>query len=124
MKPRTYLRSGRKRSVDSQVPDRAILDMGQIAGDFHIGDTSRLGNPTGDLDPLVEVDGVPVTDGVVVQPHAVLVTGVLVQRIGAVRCGLAVESQVDCLASSHGRVIGNALVDVHAGVITLAPCYS
>lgn len=98
--------------------------MGQIAGDFHIDDTGRLGNPTGDLDLLVEVDGVPVTDGVVVQPHAVLVTGVLVQRIGTVGCGLAVEAQVDRLASSNGRVIRNTLVDVHAGVITLTPCYS
>lgn len=98
--------------------------MGHIAGDFHIDDTGPLGNPTGDLDLLVKVDGIQVTDGVVVQPHAVLVTGVLVQRIGTVRCGLAVEAQVDRLASSHGRVIGNALVDIHAGVITLAPCYS
>lgn len=118
----TNLRRSGQRGANSQIPNRPVLDLGQILWDLDINDTHRLGNSISNLDLLIKMDGIEVANGVVVQPHAVIVARVFVQRVRAVRCWLAIEAQVNGLTSCHSRVVGDALVDVDAGVVTLAPC--
>lgn len=119
---KTNLRRRRQHSPHPQIPNRAILNLGQILRNFHINNTHRLRDPIHDLDLLVKVDGVQVAHGIVVQPDAVVVAGVFVQWVWAVGRRLAVEAEVDCLAGCYGGVVGDALVDVDAGVVALAPC--
>lgn len=74
---------------------------------------------------MIVVDRVQVANGVVVQPDAVVVTRVLGQGVLAVGGRDTVEADVDGGAGGDGGVVGDALVDVDAGVVALAPgCYA
>lgn len=68
------------------------------------------------------MDGVQVTHGVVVQEDRVVAAGVLGQRVCAVRRRGTIKTEVDCLSGCHGGVVGDALVDVDAGVVSFTPC--
>lgn len=98
--------------------------MREVLGNLHINRMRRPGNAVDDLDFLVKGDGVKVAHRVVIEPHAVLVGRVFRQRVRAVSRWLAIEAQVDRLAGYHGRVVGDALEDIDAGVVTFAPCCS
>lgn len=116
-----YLRRSGQAAVHPQIPDGLIVDSGQVLGDGDGHGTVLLGNVALDLDALVEFEVVQVARGVVVQPHGVGFTGVLGQRIVAVGGGRAVELQVNLGTGADGGVVGDALEDIDAGVITLAP---
>lgn len=64
---------------------------------------------------------VEVANRVVVQPDAVVVTRVLGQGVRAAGGRGAVEADVDGGAGGDGGVVGDALVDIDAGVVALAP---
>lgn len=66
------------------------------------------------------MDDIEVPHGVIVQPDTVLIRRVL-GRFRAVRRWLAVKPKLDGVARSHGRIFRNALVDIDAGVVALAP---
>lgn len=121
-KGRAYLRSCRQRSSQPQIPNSPILNLGQVLRNFNRHRTHRLGNIASNLDLRIEVDGVQVAHGVVVQEDCVVAAGVLGQGVCAVRCRGTVEAEVDGLSGCHGRVVGDALVDVDARVVTFAPC--
>lgn len=117
-----YLRRCRQRSTNPQVPNRSIRDLGQILGNLDFDSTDRLRDPVDDLDLLVKGYGVEVAHGVAIQPHAIVITRILVQWVRTVCSGLTVEAKVNSLTSYHCRVVRDALVDVDTGVVTLAPC--
>lgn len=124
MVQQSYLGRSRERSLESQVPNRAILHLGQIFWDLHIHRARLLINPIDNLAGIIELDRVQVSHWAVVQPDTVLIRRVLGQRIGAVRGWLAVEAEMDSIAGCDCGVVGDALVDVDTGVVTLSPCYS
>lgn len=121
-KAQTYQRSRRQRSSQPQIPNSPILNLGQVLGNLNRHRTHRFGNIASNLDLRIEMDGVQVAHGVVVQEDRVVAAGVLGQRVCAVRCRGTVEAEVDGLSGFHGRVVGDALVDVDAGVIAFTPC--
>lgn len=121
-KEKAYLRSRRQRSPQPQVPNSPILNLGQILRNLNCHRTHRLRNISSNLDLRIEVDGVQVAHGVVVQEDRVVAAGVLGQRVCAVRCRGTVEAEVDGLSGCYGRVVGDALVDVDTGVIAFTPC--
>lgn len=116
-----HLRSRRQRSVQSQVPHRVVLNGGQILGDGDVDHAVLLGEAVLELDLLVVIDGVEPADPVVVEPDTAVVPGKLGQRVSTVRGRSAIEAQVDGGSGGDRRVVGDALEDVDAGVVSLAP---
>lgn len=119
----TYLGGIRQVRVHPQIPDGVVLDGGHVLGDGDGDGAVRLADAGLQLERLVKGDGVQLAHGVVVQPDAVGARLVLVQGVGAVSCRGTVEPQINLVAGGYGRVVGDALIDVDAGVVTLSPSY-
>ena len=120
-----HLRRRRQRSAQTQIPHTLVIHSGQILGDGNGHLAVLLREAIRELDLVIVVDRVQVTNGVVVQPDAVVVTRVLGQRVFAVGGRGAVEADVNGGAGGDGGVVRHALVDVDAGVVALAPgCYA
>jgi len=116
-----HLRRRRQRTTQTQIPHTVVLHSGQILGDGDGHLAILLREAICELDLVVEVDRVQVANGVVVQPNAVIVTRVLGQRVLAVGGWGTVEADVDDGAGGDGGIVRDALVDVDAGVVALAP---
>lgn len=95
----TYLRGCWERSSNPQIPKRAILDLRQVLRDSDVHTTRLLLNTVRDLDRLLEGNGIHIAHRVIVQPHVVVVTRVLVQWVWAASRGLPVEVDTHGLAS-------------------------
>lgn len=122
-KGHSYLWSSLENGVESEIPYVLVVHLWEVRGNLDIDSFCRGGDVVGNLNLFVEFDGIEVANGVIVQPNAVLSSRVLGQRVAAVSSWLPVEAQVNGLALGHGGVIGDALVDVQTGVVTLAPGY-
>lgn len=117
----THLRSRTQRSIQSHVPHRVIVNLGQIGGDLH-RDFARGGrNLVDDLHSCVEIDRVGNALRVVPQPDRVVTGRIFGERVSAVRGRFAIPTQLDFLAGAQGRILGDALVYVDAGIVALAP---
>jgi len=120
-----HLRRRRQRATQTQIPHAVVAHSGQILGDGDGHLAILLREAIRELNLVIVVDHVQVANGIVVQPDAVVLTRVLGQGVLAVGGRGTVEADVDGGAGGDGRVIRDALVDVDAGVVALAPsCYA
>ena len=122
---RRHLRRRRQRTAQTQIPHTLLIHGGKILRDSNGHLAILLREAIRELNLVIVVDRVQVANGVALQPDAVVVTRVLGQGVIAVGGRGTVEADVDGGAGGDGRVIRDALVDVDAGVVALAPgCYA
>lgn len=118
----THLRRIGKHGIQTQVPVRVILNLRQSGrnSNSHVLCSTRDTVDNLGLGIVAQIAQVAV--GVVVQPDAVVAGGVLVED-GVAAVAVPVEGDLDGGAGGQGGVLGDALVDVDAGVVALAPGY-
>lgn len=116
----THLGRINKNSINTEIPVRIILNLGQIRRDSHSDVVRSTRDVVRDLRVGIIAQIAQVAGRVVVQPDAV-VAGELVEAAVGAALGVAVEGELHGGSGGQGGVLGDALVDVDAGVVALAP---
>ena len=120
----TYLWRSLQNGVKSQIPNILVIDLGDVCRNLDIDSIGCTRDVVCNLDLLVVLEVVAVADRVVIQPNTVLSSRVFGQWVTAVDSRFTIEAKVNGLTLSHSRVLGDALIDIHAGVIPLSPGYT